>query len=427
MNTAIARLLLLALCSAALLTAPRAHALISWRVSVKIILDSNGNGPTATNEFNYSTEARIRQEFDDYNKLLGRMGWGYQLQLTEVIRVSGISQWFSVNARDGDQRTQLEVQAKLHPIQYAYRPDALNIYINNTSSGVSGGHLPLIGDVIFAGAAGYWTLLIHEIGHGLGLCHTHGCACNDNCTNVSDDIADTVTDSDSWTSANNVAMANFGVTYNSLNANQRLQVDNVWRNIMSYHNNDDNTNRLDRFTHDQWERIVDVSNFEKRNIASGKSVFVDGSASGYSPCELFRNIASLVENLPGPASWYVDALNAAPPPPEAYFRRNCSNFIIDPPFPPPPPLYPSNWPWPPTTAFPNPPPDYPSSWPWPPVDPEAFTVCVGGYKTVRDAVDCGASEGDRLQIKAGRYNEVIRITKRLTLATDRGTVTIGRP
>ncbi len=426
MSTGISRVLLFALCSAGLLIAPRTHALISWRVSVKIILDSNGNGPTATNEFNYSTEARIRQEFDDYNKLLGQMGWGYQIQLTEVIRVSGISQWFGVNARDGEQRAQLEVQAKLNPNQYAYRANALNVYVNNTSSGVSGGHLPLIGDVIFAGASGYWTLILHEIGHGLGLCHTHGCGCNDNCVGVNDEIADTIGDSDSWTNMNQVANFNFGLPYNSLTAIQRQQVDNVWRNLMSYHNGDGGSNLLDRFTHDQWERVVDVSNFEKRNIASGKSLFVDRSASGRSPCELFRDLAGLVESLPGPPSWYVDALNAAPPPPEAYFRRTCQDFTIDPPHPPEPPLYPDNWPWPPTLAFPDPPPNYPSSWPWPPVDPQPFSVCIGGYKTVRDAIDCGAMNGDRLQIKAGNYNETMRITKAVTLATDRGRVSIGR-
>ena len=409
-----------------LLSIVSTQATLTWRVSVKIILDQNGNGPTATNEFNYSTEARIRQEFDEYNQLLGRMGWGYQFQVTEVLRVSGISQWFSVDARNGQNRTDLEIQAKLNPGQYAYRLDALNIYINNTSSGVSGGHLPLIGDVIFAGANGYWTLLLHEIGHALGLCHTHGCGCNDNCVGISDDIADTIADSDGWSSRTQIAIGNFGVIYNLLNANQRLQVDNVWMNIMSYHNNDDGTNRLDRFTHDQWERMVDVSNFEKRNVVSGKSLFVDRSASGLSPCELLNNIASLVDHLPGPPSWYVDALNAAPPAPETYIRRNCQNFVIDPPFPPPPPGYPGNWPWPPTLAFPDPPPGYPSDWPWPPVDPQAFTVCVGGYKTLRDAIDCGAQNGDRLQIKAGSYNETIRVTKAVTLTTDRGTVSIGR-
>jgi hypothetical protein len=122
----------------------------------------------------------------------------------------------------------------------------------------------------------------------------------------------------------------------------------------------------------------------------------------------------------------VDALNNSPPPPEAFFRRTCQTFSIDPPFPPAPPLYPDNWPWPPTLAFPNPPPYYPSDWPWPPIDPAPFTVCIGGYKTVQDAIDCGARNGDRLQIKAGSYNERIRITKAVTLATDRGVVSIGR-
>ena len=45
---------------------------------------------------------------------------------------------------------------------------------------------------------------------------------------------------------------------------------------------------------------------------------------------------------------------------------------------------------------------------------------------MKEALDCGASAGDRIQIKAGNYKETMRITKRITLATDRGTVAIGR-
>jgi pectin methylesterase-like acyl-CoA thioesterase len=46
---------------------------------------------------------------------------------------------------------------------------------------------------------------------------------------------------------------------------------------------------------------------------------------------------------------------------------------------------------------------------------------------LREAIDCGTQNGDRIQIKAGNYNETLRITKPMTLATDRGTVSIGRP
>lgn len=56
-----------------------------------------------------------------------------------------------------------------------------------------------------------------------------------------------------------------------------------------------------------------------------------------------------------------------------------------------------------------------------------FNFCIGGPdKSIAEGVN-QAVPGDRLQIKAGNYDETIRITKAVTLATDRGTVAIGRP
>jgi hypothetical protein len=372
-----------------LVTPNESVAMIYWRVSVKIILDSNGNRPTATNQFNFSTPQRIRQEFDAYNQLLDSMGWGFRIDLTEVIELGGVSEWFSVDARDGVNRTQLEVQAKLHPIQYAYRPNALNVYINNSSSGVSGGHLPLIGDVIFAGARGYWTLLLHEIGHGLGLCHTHGCDCNDNCTGISDNIGDTIGDSDTWSTRNQISIGNYSIVYTLLNGGQRRQVDDIWQNIMSYHG-DDGTNLLNRLTHDQWERIVDVSNAEKFNIASGRTIFVDRNNGCFRPEDLAEPFKTLAQYVPG-WSWGTR------------FGLGVTLSPLNPP--------------PGAPALPCPPAPLPCS----------LTVCLGGpWKNIQDALN-SAGSGDRLQIKAGNYGGTIRITKNITLATDRGTVAIGRP
>ncbi len=419
-------------CLLAILALP-ASAALTWRVSVKIILDSQGNNPTATNRFNYSTPERIREEFAEYNVLLDRMGWGFRFDLTEVVELTGVSQWYDENARNGTNRTRLEIAAKANPSVYAYRNNALNVYVNNSSSGVAGPHLPLLGDVVMSGASGYWSLIFHELGHALGLPHTQG-SCgmctegSDECKSgsVDDDIADTVLDRQCWT-INDVAVQNFGRIYSLLSGGQKRKVDDVWENIMSYHNND-NSNRLHRLTHDQWEIVVDSSNFQRRNATSGRSVFVNSGGTGISPCSVDARVRELAEGLPGPVSWYMDELAMRPPSPELFLRRNCENFSVDPPFPPRPPGYPGDWSWPPNlNIFPNPPPGYPSDWPWPPVDPAPVQICIGGFKTVKEALDCGTSDGDRIQIKAGNYKETMRITKPITFATDRGTVAIGRP
>lgn len=424
------RWLLLA-CLLATLAVPT-RAALTWRVSVKIILDGQGNRPASTNGYNLDTNERIQGEFAQYNVILDRMGWGFRFHLDEIKELTGVSQWFNRQARNGTNRTELEIAAKANPSVYGYRSDAMNVYINNSSSGVAGPHVPLLGDVVLAGASGYWSMIFHELGHVLGLPHTQGSCgmCNegsDECKSgsVDDDIADTILDRQCWTT-NDLALQNFGRGYTSLNADQRRRVADVWENIMSYHN-DNNNNRLHRLTHDQWEIVVDSSNFQRRNVTSGRSVFVNSTGQGESSCTLEARVRELAESLPGPVSWYLDELLLNPPSPELFLRRTCENFSINPPFPPRPPGYPSNWPWGISAIFPqNPPPGYPSDWPWPPVDPAPVQVCIGGFKTVNEALDCGTSDGDRIQIKAGTYKETMRITKPITLATDRGTVVIGR-
>lgn len=389
-------LLSLVLLLGVLLSVNPAHAMVEWRISVKIFRDAAGNLPSATNTFNYSTPARIRQEFTDYNRWLDRMGRGFRFQLTEIVELSGsdgaggnLSRWFNVDARNGENRSDLEVQAKLHPGIYAYRPSGLNVYVNGTSSGVAAGaHLPLLGDVIFAGAGGYWTLIWHEINHALGLCHTHGCGCNDNCVGVSDDIPDTINDSDGWDSWADIARGNFG-TANGLTQFQRNQVEDVWQNLMSYHNLDDGTNLLSRLTHDQWQVIIDVSNLQRRNVTTGKTIFVDRANGCLRPEDLAEPFKTMAFYTPG---W-------------SWGTRQGFGVTLDPRFPPP--------------GAP--------ALPCPPNLPCSLSICLGGpFKNLKDAVN-DAVAGDRLQIKAATYAERVRITKRLTLTTDRGTVRLGAP
>lgn len=353
-----------------------ASAMIEWRVSVKVFLNSTNGWPigdTATNLFRWRSREVIEQQFRNYNALFDRMGWGFKLNLTEIVELSGLSEWYDADARNNWDRSWLEFEAKRHPDQYVYRNSALNIYLNNNSAGYSGGHLPQLGDVIMVGARSGPTTMLHEIGHGMGLCHTHGCLCDDDCEGVSDLIDDTLGDSDKWTDRNQIATNAFNRPYLWLNPDQRRQVDDTWENLMSYHVS--NTNLVNRFTHDQWEKMVDVSNKEKWNISSGRTYFVDhGNNCGLPP--LLADVELSQIPLPNPNfDW-----GARHPVGQAFT--------------------------------------------WGGID---FNFCLGGpYKKLEDGLK-RAADGDRLQIKAGNYNEKLRITKRVTLATDRGLVAIGRP
>jgi hypothetical protein len=411
-----------------------AQAVIYWRISINVILGPENQWPSSTNDVTLGSEADIRQEIVRYNALLDRMGWGYRFELVGVTELTHASKWFNADARDGANLIGLENEAKLpnNWSSYNWRIDAINVYINNSASGVSTGfpYTPIVGNGVLIGVAGSFPIILHEFGHDLDLNHTHG-PCNDpsDCGNVwrnDDRCADTVFDF-GYKSLNEVAQYNFQNSFSNLFMFQREQVLNVFDNVMSYHQS--NGGKADRLTHDQWQILVDSSNdpLKKRHVCSGSTVFVNATAVGLSPCELAGQLAGLVESLPGPVSWYTDELNLHPPGPENNFRRTCNSFSINPAFPPRPPGVPDDWEWPPPLNLGRPP-GFPSDWPWPLEDPVEFSICLGGaYKTVQKAIDCAAQDGDRVQIAAGSYPERMTIRKRLTLVAEGGRVIIGKP
>ncbi len=378
-----------------LMGAGPAHAMLYWRISVKVFQSSSGTPPRPADDPNYDTLQEVRNLFDLMNRNFDRLGWGVRFQLRELLTINS-DEWFNKAARDSGNRTQLELLAKVQG-QFRYQPDSINVYINNTKSGISGGHLPLLGDVVLMGIGGdaagvtniplanrFWAATLqHEVFHSMGLPHTQGRFCNGcppdslgACDQPGDDgLGDTLLDVACWTT-DDIARRNFGGSYAVLSTAQKAQVDRAFMNIMSYHNQ-----TLDVITHDQWDLMIDTANLEKRNVATGSTIFVDRGNGCLRPEDLSEPFRSLAQLVPG-WSWGM---------------RAGLGTTLTAPICPPPPL------------------------------PCSMTVCLGGpFKKVGDAVN-SANSGDRLHIKAGNYNESVRINRALTLATDRGTVVIGRP
>src|SRR4030095_8817068 len=88
-----------------LLTPFTTPAQIAWRVSVKFILDSM-NRRTACG--NGATDEQGRGRSDTGNAILQKYGRGYWLRLTEIIDLSGVSQWYDVDSRNGSNKMALE-------------------------------------------------------------------------------------------------------------------------------------------------------------------------------------------------------------------------------------------------------------------------------------------------------------------------------
>jgi hypothetical protein len=273
-----------------------AQAQIQWRISIKVFLSSGGVWPSqslgyGTNGVNMNSAAVITSNINvTANRLLANHGRGYQFQLTEVVTLSGLSQWYSLDFRSQVNKENLEAAATANATAkatYAWRDNAINVYINDTSSGYCSS--PGNGSLITVGAQAYDTLIIHECGHYFSLAHTHSgqdyrnanntdcAAANCNCAlligGTTDGIDDTIADHQCWDAPDQIAQGNYGQNYASLSAGNKTRVDRVLLNIMSYHSG------LTLFTSDQLDAMADASNSSRFGVATGRTRFVDRANS----------------------------------------------------------------------------------------------------------------------------------------------------
>jgi hypothetical protein len=273
-------------------------AQVFFRISVKVFTDSNGNRPTGR------TDANIQDDYVYYNELMTKYARGCRFSLTEIVQLpSSLSSWFNVAARDGGNRDALLSAATASPALYAYRSDNVNVYINNSSSGVCCGSN---NGLVFTGNEDDHITPVHEIGHMLGLPHTQGSGCNSCCPDPlgccdvpgDDGIADTIPDLPCWTQ-NQISQNSFGLNYANLSAGQKDQVDDVWFNIMSYHYGFFN-HHLERLTPGQMDQVGITANGTRDNVTGNYFRFVDpaspfdGLGGGLNTVTAFRTVEGAI-------------------------------------------------------------------------------------------------------------------------------------
>ena len=275
-----------------------ASAQLEWRVSVKFILDEDGNRPAGgvPGGLDLTTNREIEDQVAWANDLLSQWSRGYQIDLTEILDVDDAPEWFERNARNFYNKTELDLKAKLEPNRFHYRSNAINVYVNNSdASGYCS--RPGSGQVIMMGQGAREASFFHEVGHFFDLCHTQGCLCggceeDDNVPIIGDiidqlwlpcdvipgddNVPDTLPDIACW-DQDDIASNSFGQNYLQLGNRQQDQVDDVFFNLMSYHAT------RNRLTLDQMDLMTDASNTSRIGVATGRTIFVDKDALGILP------------------------------------------------------------------------------------------------------------------------------------------------
>jgi hypothetical protein len=154
----------------------------SVRVSVKHVLDANGNRSIG----HYTSDAAVEVAISQANTVLANNGFQWNLELIEIVDVAGASQHFNLE-ENNELYGGLEASARANASAYQWRFNAINIYIVNNIPGAGGVcSFPMSHEIIAinntGGILGNGIGWLHEIGHYLSLTHTfEQCGCSPSC------------------------------------------------------------------------------------------------------------------------------------------------------------------------------------------------------------------------------------------------------
>jgi hypothetical protein len=274
------------------------HAEIEVWLSVKFILRPDGTRPTGSG-VDISTVSGFRSEVNWGNQAMARVGRGFRLRVVEYLDIqppvpSGqpTDYWYNLPTRD--ERQTIETAALADQTTWRWHTGAINIYVNNSSSGscsfVNGGSSIALGGTLFSSGT-----VIHEIGHFFNLSHTHA---GDPACPVAAGTATPVADGDTLPETipdhncltrDQLSQSNFtGRVYAALTPAEQTQVNSSWLNVMSYH-------QAEILLPDQMDRWTTNANTARLFACLGQTWFVapfgSDANSGTLPGTPFATIA----------------------------------------------------------------------------------------------------------------------------------------
>lgn len=267
--------------------------IIKIRLSYKIILNpKNHSRPTLNTRVGETVrDEMIRETVEEMNSLMASYWRGYRFELTEILEIGSLNGWYpdpshfyDVDFIEQDKKIkllrQMEAAIKAYPKLYAWREDAVNVYINQATRGAKWKYRDLI--VTGASAVGESWVQLHELGHFFDLRHTQGglgvAVPGESGEGFSvpgdDNVEDTIEDLPGW-SRDEIARHNFSIAYEKLSSEQKELVEDVAENIMSYHFLKPVSTGLHRLTEGQLDRWTDTTlNFYRRKVCDGRTWFV---------------------------------------------------------------------------------------------------------------------------------------------------------